>query len=478
MKKTRNLYHFQYRKCRNAQEKIKRDKLMSACMGEGGDIFKEIKALRKSTQSVATSIDGVTASIPEHFGAIYSQLYNSADDGEKLRAVHARAEAEVNMTHMEHVAKITPDLLRKAASKLKPGKSDPIYSFSSDCFKNGTESLFEHLAAVLKCCTVHSHVSLVLLISTLVPLVKDKLTSINTSKNYRSVAISSILLKLFDWVVIFLDGDSLGLNELQFAYQAGCSTVMCTWAALETIDYFVKHGSDVFTCATDMSKAFDLTLHSLMFSKMLDAGMCPILVRLLIHIYANQEANVRWNGEKSSNFSVRNGCGQGKVLAALAYCLYCEELFDTLRRRHSGCWVGGYYRGIFGYSDDNWVLAPSLSALQDILRTCEEFAASHNLKFSTDPDPVKCKTKCMAFLSKPRALPDMYLCGNPLPWVSSLKHLGTMVTNTIDGCQQDMRQKNARYIDKNCTLDQEFYFAHPSVKLKLNTIYNSHFYGS
>ena len=84
----------------------------------------------------------------------------------------------------------------------------------------------------------------------------------------------------------------------------------------------------------------------------------------------------------------------------------------------------------------------------------------------------------MAFLAKPRALPDMYLCGNPLPWVSSLKHLGTMVTNTIDGCQQDMRQKNAKYIDKNCTLDQEFYFAHPSVKLKLNTIYNSHFSGS
>ena len=72
----------------------------------------------------------------------------------------------------------------------------------------------------------------------------------------------------------------------------------------------------------------------------------------------------------------------------------------------------------------------------------------------------------------------MYLCGNPLPWVSSLKHLGTKVSNTIDGCQQDLKQKNAIYIDKNCTLDQEFYFAHPTVKLKLNTIYNCHFSGS
>ena len=376
------------------------------------------------------------------------------------------------------LSKITPELLKLACKKLIPGKSDPIHSFSSDCFRNATDSLYHHLANVLVSCTVHSHVSLVLLLSTLVPLVKDKLGSINTSKNYRSVAISSILLKIFDWVVILLDGQSLGLNELQFAYQAGCSTVMCTWAALETIDYFLRNGSEVFTCATDMSKAFDLTLHSLMFSKMLDKGVSPLFVRLLIFIYSHQVANVRWSGEYSKNFSVRNGCGQGKVLAAIAYCLYCEELFETLRRRHSGCWIRGHYRGIFGYSDDNWVLAPSLSALQDILRTCEEFATSHNLKFSTDPNPSKCKTKCMAFLRKPRDLPSMFLCGNPLPWVNSLKHLGTKVTNRIDGCQQDLKQKTAQYIDRNCSLNQEFKFAHPETRIQVNRIYNCHFSGS
>ena len=110
---------------------------------------------------------------------------------------------------------------------------------------------------------------------------------------------------------------------------------MCILAALNTIDHFLNNVSEVFTCATDMSKSFDLTLHSLMFTKMLDAGCCPILVRLLIHIYVHQEANVRWNGEYSTNFSVKNGCGQGKVLAVIAYCLYCEKLFETLRRRHS-----------------------------------------------------------------------------------------------------------------------------------------------
>ena len=61
-------------------------------------------------------------------------------------------------------------------------------------------------------------------------------------------------------------------------------------------------------------------------------------------------------------------------------------------KRRTGCWVVNNYHGIFGYSDDNWLLAPSLGALQDQLKTCEEYAKSHILTFSTDPNPAKCKT--------------------------------------------------------------------------------------
>ena len=71
------------------------------------------------------------------------------------------------------------------------------------------------------------------------------------------------------------------------------------------------------------------------------------------------------------------------------------------------------------------------------------------LKFSTDQNPKKCKTKCIAFLLKTRELPNMFLCGSPLPWVDNLKHLGNMIINRVDGGQIDMRQKNAKYIEKH-----------------------------
>ena len=113
-----------------------------------------------------------------------------------------------------------------------------------------------------------------------------------------------------------------------------------------------------------------------------------------------------------------------------------------------------------------------------MLKICEDFASTHNLQFSTHPDPVKCKTKTIAFLKRPRPLPNLTLCGNPLPWTTRIKHLGINVENKINGCEHDMVIKNAQYVTKNIELNQEFSFAHPSTKLKVNQIYNSHYSGS
>ena len=113
--------------------------------------------------------------------------------------------------------------------------------------------MFEKLSLIIQSFLIHGHLTLLLLLATLVPIIKDKLGSINVSKNYRSIAISSILLKLIDWIFIILFGSNFGLNDFQYAYQAGCSTTMCTWAVLETVDYFINYGSDVFTCAMAMT---------------------------------------------------------------------------------------------------------------------------------------------------------------------------------------------------------------------------------
>ena len=120
----------------------------------------------------------------------------------------------------------------------------------------------ELLSTIFKCYLIHGHVTRYLLLATLVPIIKDKLGSISSSKNYRSIAISSLLLKMFDWIIILLFGDTFGLHDLQFVYQPCISGNMCTYAVLETIDYFLRNRNEVFICTMDMTKAFDVTMHN------------------------------------------------------------------------------------------------------------------------------------------------------------------------------------------------------------------------
>ena len=96
-----------------------------------------------------------------------------------------------------------------------------------------------------------------------------------------------------------------------------------------------------------------------------------------------------------------------------------------------------------------------------MINTCSSYAKSHNLKFSINDNPTKSKTKCMAFLQQNRKLDELVLDGKPLPWVGSVKHLGTTITNAFGGrLDQDLLEKRAQYIAKNNELNQEFFYMH------------------
>ena len=311
------------------------------------------------------------------------------------------------------------------------------------------------------------------------PIVTDKLADVTNSNNNRSIAISSLVMKIFDWVIILAFSKHLKFDDLQFAYQANVSTSMCTWTAVETISYFLRNGSDVFTCLMDMSKAFDMVKHSVLFTKLLEQGLPFIIVRFVLITYRHQKANVKWNQDFSDFFNIENGVKQGAVLSAIFYCMYTNGLFQELRRKNIGCCVRQNYIGIVGYADDLFLMCPTLDGLQKMLVICEQYASAHNLSFSTDPNPNKSKTKCIAFLLKKRNLAKLWLGGNQLPWVDAGKHLGMKIENKPGNIvTQDMKEKRAQYIQRNNELMQEFSYAHSTTKTKINSIYNSHFTGS
>ena len=57
-----------------------------------------------------------------------------------------------------------------------------------------------------------------------------------------------------------------------------------------------------------------------------------------------------------------------------------------------------------------------------------KFAKSRNLKFGTSDNPAKSKTKCIIFSKKKiEGVKNIVLDGKNLPWVSSIKYLGSIL---------------------------------------------------
>ena len=64
---------------------------------------------------------------------------------------------------------------------------------------------------------------------------------------------------------------------------------MCTWTVTTAVvDHFNRCGVPVYGAAMDMSKAFDMVEWGELFRTLLDRGVDPIYLRLILFIYSNQ----------------------------------------------------------------------------------------------------------------------------------------------------------------------------------------------
>ena len=232
----------------------------------------------------------------------------------------------------------------------------------------------------------------------------------------------------------------------------------------------------------DCTKAFDKVRHSTLFAKILGVKIHPMIVRMLLYTYQNQAAQVCWGGQLSDPFPIRNGVRQGAVLSPILFNLYTADLFDILEENGNGdgLRVEEDYHGIYGYADDLGLLSNTVMGLQRMLDKTANYAESHNIKFSTNEIISKSKTKCMVFgQGKLDASPEsLMLDKKPLPWVDSIKYLGTMLTNQREVLEKDIGVKRGRFIENTNTLIQEFKWAHPAILSNINMIYNSNIYGS
>ena len=135
---------------------------------------------------------------------------------------------------MLEVFKLTGSKVKEAVGQMKCGKGDVTGGISFDALLNAP--------ALFRSFLVHGTVSLSLLACTFLPLLKGQLKNPADPGSYRAIAGSSLLLKLFEKVILLIWGSLLASDILQFCYKPGTSTTQCSWLVHEVVGHFLRNG--------------------------------------------------------------------------------------------------------------------------------------------------------------------------------------------------------------------------------------------
>ena len=481
-------FRYAVRRVRRANKLHQAKGLFEAAMIGDMELMKEMKRVqsgKSQLDELPDMVDGVSGQqeVADKFGEVHAALYNSAGSKEKMEELHYRIRGLVQSEDSgAEISKITAEVVKQAATKMKPRKMDVSQGFTSDCLLHAPDRLFELLALVYQDWMVHGTVTSSVLSCAFVPLLKGQKDPGRTD-SYRAIASSSMILKLFELCVLQVWGDRLQSDTLQFGFKRGCGTSSATWLVQEVIQQYLHAGSKPIAVVLDCSKAFDLARFDILFDRLLTDRRVPaVVVRVLAFSYQEQQGWVRWGrGCTSSTFAIANGTRQGSVASPAFWSVYLDPLFAELRNAGVGCHLAGLWMGAVGYADDVILLAPSRAAAQRMLGTCERFAGLNNIQFSTNADPDKSKSKAIYMIGlrgggeqKPAPL---LLCGRSLPWVARADHLGHALSE--DGTmRRDAREKRARLIDMSVKIRESFAFAHPVEQLQAVTKYCTAVYGS
>ena len=417
--------------------------------------------------------------IAEEFRKVYSELYNLEDDFTALEEMKEALNLDISKERSEEeIDKVTEDVVREAAKRLKPGKGDVSGSYNSDLLKNCPDYFFFLLAAVFRSWLTHGTVTRSFLACAFLPLVKG-LKDPSLTASYRAVASSSLILKLLDYVILDLWGEQLASDSLQFGYKRGTSTTDCSWLVTSVADHFLRHGSPIKIATLDAKQGFDRCSWLKIFES-LRLRLPAVISRILMFVYTQQSAYTRWGSAISAPFGLSNSTRQGSVISPAIWCVYMEELIARLRKLGLGCSVHGVFMGVTVYADDVVILAPSRNALAEMLKVTEIFATEYKNVFSTNEDPAKSKSKCIYMTGKEvmQSYPaPVMLNGRPLPWVMSAAHLGHELSQACSP-EHAAWVARAKYIDRAASVQEMFSFAEPAEILAAVRVNCCDFYGS
>lgn len=148
--------------------------------------------------------------------------------------------------------------------------------------------------------------------------------------NWRPISQLPTLSKCYEKVMdlkirSFCDRINL-LDNFQFGFQPGNSTLHAISKFITDISNGLNNGAPTLATLIDLQSAFDVIWHNGLIYKLHQMNFEPDLIRIVKSFLQGRKFFVTYGQEKSSTKSVAAGTPQGSIVSAILFILYLNDL--------------------------------------------------------------------------------------------------------------------------------------------------------
>ena len=276
--------------------------------------------------------------------------------------------------------------MQELSSNAAPGPD----GFPAILLKRCSEALSPPLATIWRKSVSTGEIPEVCKSATIAPIHKGKSRAV--PKNYRPVALTSHLIKVFEKVVRknivqFMKDNNL-FNNSQHGFLGGRSCLSQLLIHFDRITYELEHGKGVDVIYLDFAKAFDKVDHGITLNKLASTGIKGKLGRWLYAFLTNRTQSVLVEGRKSQPKPVISGVPQGSVLGPLLFLVLIGDIDSNVASSFLSSFADDTRvgKGITSEAD--------MGLLQSDLNSIYKWSAENNMMFNSEKfELVRYKSK-------------------------------------------------------------------------------------
>ncbi len=415
---------------------------------EDTKLFHKLIKIQRSEKTTSTSLlhlDGEEFTEPEDicdgFRKHFSNLAVSSDNPKfsaefKENADHKVTEIEDwSKVNRKKIDPVSPDEVQKLITTFKNGKAQDCFDLTAEHLKYAGPNVTILLSSIINYIFDTTSIPECILKGILTPIAKkgkDK----TSPDNYRGITVTPILCKVLEKAWLKRANPVLvrSQNSMQTGFTQGKSPSNAALLVTEAITEAAEQKKPIYVTLLDVSKAFDVVDHGILFDELYETGVEGDLWLTFKQFYCKPTTSVKWGSLMSESFNIEQGVRQGGVSSAPIYKVFNNRLLNQLTEYHNYR-IGSINIPSPTCADDTAILSNSPTDAQVALNIVCEYAKNHRYKINAT------KSATIQYGSKVQF--GLEIDGENIPYCDESMHLG-INRNTTNKLDVDHRIQLAR----------------------------------